>query len=101
MPLFDGVNPRRKVVVKKDVFPAKTGAIRLVQSDPNRVGLLFRNHSISPLYLDIDSRVSADDCLVEIAPGWYFEFPFNSTAEIWGLWGVADGQVSVRSFIEI
>ena len=100
MPLLPGAAPKKKVTIRKDLFPAKTTAIRLVQGDVSRIGLTLRNHSPSSLYLDVDAKVSSNDCLVEIAPGWYFEFPFDATAEIWGVWDASDGQVSIRSFIE-
>jgi hypothetical protein len=106
MPLFPNLQSsnlpsKKQTTIKKDLIPAKTAAARLLQSDINRVGLTLRNHSTSPLYLDIDARLTADDCMVEISPGFYYEFPFSPTTEIWGVWDRSDGQVSIRSCVEV
>ncbi len=106
MPLFDGVSStsstvtRKVVTIRKELVKAKASRVQLISGDANRIGLTIRNDSPVALFLDVDARVAIDDCLVEIGPGGYYEFPFSSTTEVWGLWESDEGQASIRSFIE-
>lgn len=89
--------PRRSV--KRTNREATLGPSKLLLSDTSRIGLTVRNTSSGSLFLDIDSRVSAEDHMVEIASGGYYEMPFDSTLEVWGLWEDLNGKALIREFI--
>lgn len=88
--------PRRSV--KRSNRNATLGPSRLLLSDASRTGFTIRNTSSGSLYLDIDSRVSPEDHMVELGSGDYYEMPFDSTLEVWGLWENFNGKALIREF---
>lgn len=85
--------------VKRTNRSSSVSPIKLLLSDPSRIGFTLRNTSDGPLFLDIDSRVSIDDHMVEVPAGGYFEMPFDSTLELWGVWESRSGSALIREFI--
>ena len=90
----------KKPTVKKSFKRASIAASELVSQNSNRVGMtLLNNSEASVLFIDVDRTVFVGDCLVALVPGAYYEFPFDSTTSVWGIWDGLDSGVSIREFL--
>jgi|GEM_PF-1831686 len=92
----------KKTTVKKSFKKASIAASELVSQNSNRIGMtLLNNSEASVLFVDVDRSVYVGDCLVALVPGAYYEFPFDATTAIWGIWDGLDSGVSIREFLQV
>lgn len=83
---------------------AVSGVVRLLLSNDSRRLATFLNRSNTSLFIDCFSLVSADNHLVELKPGDYYEAGLIAGAEFFGTWETESdlqGIALVREFVEV
>lgn len=84
--------------VQTFVVTASTSSQVLLPDRPKRKGAIITNNSISDLFLTLDAVSSSSNYTARLAPGGYYETPFNYTGAIAGIWATAEGSATVKEF---
>lgn len=70
-------------------------SVSLLASNANRLGATIYNDSTVNLYVRLGSTASTSNFTVKLAPGDYYEVPFNYTGAIDGIWDSATGNARI------
>lgn len=68
----------------------------LLAANAARKGATIYNNSTATLYIDLDNAVTTAAYTAQLAPGGYYEVPYNFTGDISGIWSAANGNALVR-----
>lgn len=76
---------------------ASAASTNLLAANSARKGVTISNLSTGNLYVDT-AAVTTSSYLVKIPAGGYYEFPYNYTGAIYGVWDAANGNAYIREF---
>jgi len=99
------VNPVRIKPIKSSnttstTIPSSIDSTVLLAANPNRIGAIIYNNSLSDLYVDLDSSTSTDNFAFKIAAeGGYYQLPYGYVGIVSGIWDTANGSAMIREFL--
>lgn len=90
----------RSSAVTQTPVAATTASATYIASNANRIGATIFNDTAVVLYVSLNGvAASATNCLVQVAPGGYYEIPFGFTGDVRCVLASGTGTVRVAEFV--
>lgn len=101
MPLTNPITVQQPVAtsVTATSVTAATTSGTILAANATRKGGTIWNASTATLFIELGATASLTAYSAQIAPGGYYEIPFNYTGVLSGIWSAVNGSALVREFV--